>query len=181
MKKITFLLLALLTLNAVQAQKKVEKLDEFTASNGITYKVGDEIKLGRGSDTDGRFVYVNMGGWGTVLAATSDANYNAEQNRLGAANSGLIVTIKKIKKYDQKRYKGVYFTVGGGNITNYVIDIENAIATCEVENCKDNENIAQSSTDKYDQLEKIKKLFDNGVLSKEEYEAEKKKVLEKGN
>ena len=99
MKKTTLLIIAILTLNSmqVQAQKKVEKLDEYSTSNGVTYKVGDEFKLGQGSDTNGKFVYVNIGGWGMST--------NAEANRLGAANAGLIVTLKKIKKYNYKRYK----------------------------------------------------------------------------
>jgi hypothetical protein len=170
MKNTTFYIIIVLTLNFLQAQKKVEKLEEFTASNEITYKVGDEIKLGQGSDTNGKFVYVNIGGWGVST--------NAETNRLGAANAGLIVTVKKIKKYNYKRYKGVYFTVGGGNITNYVIDIENAIKSCEVENCNDKKAITESKPDKYDQLAKLKKLLDEGVLTKEEYDSEKKKILE---
>lgn len=173
MKKITFLIIAILTLNLAQAQKKVEKLEEFTASNGITYKIGDEVKLGRGSDTNGKFVYVNIGGWAVSA--------NPEENRLGAANSGLLVTIKKINKYNYKRYKGVYFTVGGGNITNYTIDIESAIKTCEVENCTkevQKVEVVGNTSDKYDQLKKIKKLLDEGVLTQEEYDAEKKKILE---
>ena len=116
MKKITFLIIAVFTLNLSQGQKKKEKLTEFIASNNIKYKIGDEIKLGRGSDTNGKFVYINI----TGLAMSSDP----DQNRLGAANAGLLVTIKKIFKYNYKRYKGVYFTVGGGNIANYSLDIE---------------------------------------------------------
>nr|BFF40407.1 hypothetical protein BACY1_22120 [Tenacibaculum mesophilum] len=172
MKKTTLLIIAIMTLNSMQvkAQKKVEKLKEYTASNGVTYKVGDEFKLGQGSDTNGKFVYVNIGGWGMST--------NAESNRLGAANSGLIVTLKKIKKYNYKRYKGVYFTVGGGNITNYTIDIENAIKSCEIEICNDKKEVAESKPDKYDQLAKLKKLLDDGVLTQEEYDAEKKKILE---
>lgn len=173
MKKITFLIIAILTLNLAQAQKKIEKLEEFTASNGITYKIGDEVKLGRGSDTNGKFVYVNIGGWAIST--------NPEENRLGAANAGLLVTIKKINKYNHKRYKGVYFTVGGGNITNYTLDIENAIKTCEVENCTkevQKVEVVGNTSDKYDQLKKIKKLLDDGVLTQEEYDAEKKKILE---
>lgn len=171
MKKITLLIITVLMMNIVHAQDKVEKLEEYTASNGITYKVGDEIKLGRGSDTNGKFVYVNIGGWGMST--------DAETNRLGAANSGLIVTVKKIKSYNYKRYKGVYFTVGGGNLTNYNLDIENAIATCEIEDCKkEGESAANSTTDKYDQLKKLKQLFDDGILTEEEYNVEKKKLLE---
>jgi hypothetical protein len=173
MKKITFLIIAILTLNLSHAQKKREKLSEFTASNGITYKIGDEIKLGRGSDTNGKFVYVNIGGW----AISS----NPEDNQLGAANAGLIVTVKKINKYNYKRYKGIYFTVGGGNITNYTLDIENAIKTCEVENCTEEVQkveVIGNTSDKYDQLKKIKKLLDDGILTQEEYDSEKKKILE---
>lgn len=170
MKKITLLIIAMLTLNSIQAQKKVEKLEEYTASNGITYKVGDEFKLGQGSDTNGKFVYVNIGGWAMST--------NAEENRLGAANTDLIVTLKKIKKYNKKRFKGVYFTVGGGNITNYTIDIENAIKSCEIEICKNENNVAVSKPDKYDQLAKLKKLLDNEVLTQEEYDTEKKEILE---
>ena len=173
MKKIIFLIIAILTLNLTYGQKKREKLSEFTASNGITYKIGDEIKLGQGSDTNGKFVYVNIGGWAVST--------NPEANRLGAANAGLIVTVKKINKYNYKRYKGVYMTVGGGNITNYTLDIENAIKTCEVENCTkevQKVEIVGNTTDKYDQLKKIKKLLDEGILTQEEYDAEKKKILE---
>lgn len=174
MKKLLLLSFVLFAISNLQAQKKIEKLDDYKASNGITYKVGDEIKLGRGSDTNGRFVYVNMGGWGAAMSG------NPEQNWLGAANAGLLVTIKKIKKYNYKRYKGVYFTVGGGNITNYTIDIENAIATCEIENCNQEDNSSTAATDKYDKLAKVKKLFDDGVLTKEEYETEKEKILKQG-
>lgn len=43
------------------------------------------------------------------------------------------------------------------------------------------ETIAQSSakaaTDKYDRIVKIKELYDSGALSKDEFEAEKKKIL----
>lgn len=174
MKKITFLIFAVFTLNWANSQNTTEKLSEYTASNGVTYKIGDEVKLGRGSDTNGKFVYVNIGGWAVSL--------NPEENRLPAGSSGLIVTIKKINKYDYKRYKGVYFIVGGGNITNYTIDIENAIKTCEVENCikeVQKAEVTGNQPDKYDQLAKLKKLLDDGILTQEEYDAEKKKILEK--
>jgi hypothetical protein len=171
MKKITIVLMVLfITVNA-NAQR-VEKLDEYKASNGETYKVGDQVKLGRGSDDNGKFVYVNIGGWAVST--------NPEANRLPASNAGLLVTIKKIKKYDGKRYKNVIFTVGGGNITNYMLDIENAIATCEVEKCseKTNGQTVIQSDNKYDKLKKLKELFDEGVLDAGEYEKEKKKLLD---
>jgi len=47
---------------SVNAQN-VKKLNEYKASNGITYKIGDEIKLGKGSNDNGNIVYVTMVGW----------------------------------------------------------------------------------------------------------------------
>ena len=39
--------------------------------------------------------------------------------------------------------------------------------------------IVTDNSDKYDQLERIKSLYDDGVLTKEEFENEKKKILSK--
>src|SRR5690606_41705737 len=106
---------------------------------------------------------------------------NSEGDRLGAANAGLNVTIKKMNKYSCEGQKGVYFTVGGGNITNSILDIENASKTCEVEICNkevQKVEIIGDTSDKYDQLEKIKKLLNEGILTQEEYDTEKKKILE---
>ncbi len=171
MKKL--LLLGIFSFVFVSANaQKVEKLKKYKASNGIIYKVGDQIKLGRGSGANGAFVYVTMGGWAMIESG--------KITPLAPSNAGLIVKIKKIKKYNYKHYKGVYFTVGGGNITNYNIDIENAIAAGEIQspiNKKLTQEKNNNNNDKYDELLKIKKLFDMGVLTKEEYEAEKKKIL----
>jgi hypothetical protein len=171
MKKLLLLGIMSFVFVSVNAQK-VEKLNEFKASNGVTYKVGDQIKLGRGSGANGAFVYVTIGGWGMVASG--------KVTPLPPSDAGLIVTIKKIRKYNYKHYKGVYFTVGGGNITNYNVDIENAIATGEIFDPKAKKIAKEKGNavpDKYDELMKIKKLFDQGVLTKEEYEAEKKKIL----
>lgn len=176
MKSLLLLVIMTSLFISVDAQNIIQ-LEEYTASNGITYKIDDEIKLGRGSNDNGKFIYVTMGGW--ALAS-------GEVTPLGAANAGLIVTVKKIKKYDYKRYKGIYFTVGGGNITNYNLDIENAILTCEIHDCKkakveENkvEKTSNDSSDMYEKLKKFKELYDQGILTKEEFDNEKKYLLEK--
>ncbi|MBA7541676.1 hypothetical protein ES705_33992 [subsurface metagenome] len=174
MKNLSLLVITIFLFISANAQK-IQKLKEYKASNGITYKVGDEIKLGRGSNDNGNFVYVTMGGWAAA---------NGDVSGLGPGIAGLIVTVKKIKKYNYKRYKGVYFTVGGGNITNYNLDIENAILTCEIQDCKKNDvakSDSKESSDMYAELKKLKELYDNGILTKEEYEKEKKEILDKNN
>jgi hypothetical protein len=50
---------------------------------------------------------------------------------IGSAYSGLNVIIKKIKQVTFKGAVKTGFIVGGGNI-NYLLLIEDAIATCEI-------------------------------------------------
>ncbi|WP_281991194.1 SHOCT domain-containing protein [Aquimarina aggregata] len=170
MKKITFLFITIsaLIFNIGHAQKKVQKLTEYKASNDVIYKTGDRIKMGKGSSTNGDFVYLKIAGW---MAGSPDAT------PIGSAYAGMELKIKKIKRYNHKMFKGVYFTIGGGNIVNYNLDIENAISTCEIQNCTGKTRTNIAIDDKYDQLKKIKKLFDDGILSEEEYKTEKTKIL----
>ena len=103
---------------------------------------------------------------------------NIYQNQLPPSYAGLSVKLKKIKSFQHKTLgNSVVFTVGGGNITNYTLDIENAIATCEVEICNNAKVVNISKSDKYDQLAKLKKLLDQGILTKEEYHIEKTILL----
>ena len=39
-----------------------QRLDEYKATNGITYHEGDTVRLGRGSAPNGDFLYLQMGG-----------------------------------------------------------------------------------------------------------------------
>lgn len=143
-----------------------QTLPEYKASNGITYKPGDTVKLGRGSHPNGDFRYLVMGG----LAASGGDSDNIPKHY-----SGMNVIIKKIKTQKMKGAEKVWFIVGAGNIVNYNLAIEDAIATCEVSDCK---NQTAASSDKYDQLAKLKGLLDSGVITQEEYDKEKKKLLD---
>ncbi|MGY0408335.1 MAG: hypothetical protein ACWIPJ_08290 [Polaribacter sp.] len=59
MKNIT-LAFALIFTVIISAQKKVEKLKKYKASNGVVYKIGDNITLNRGSNFNGSFNYVTI-------------------------------------------------------------------------------------------------------------------------
>ena len=116
---------------AVQAQKN---LGEYKASNGITYKKGDTIKLGHGSMPNGDFKYVEIGGWASV--GEYDQKKTSDHNNLNKKYSGLSVVVKKVQSQKWKDTEKVSFIVSGENITNYYLHIEDAIQSCEIADCK---------------------------------------------
>lgn len=160
-------------------ERKKNDPNRYTASNGITYTIGDTVKLGMGSSPNGNFRYLNIGGWGAVLLYNS--NDGVEQFDIGRGYSGLNVNIKAIRYYKFKGATKVYFSVGGGNITNYILDIESAIATCEVVPCKGNNSgttiIQPLST--ADEIKKLHELKKDGIITEEEFEQQKQKLLSK--
>jgi hypothetical protein len=167
MKNILIFLCLIASLNAYTQSYK--NLSNYLAPNGINYKVGDKIKLGRGSSSNGKFIYIVSYGW--------NESTNSEDNMLSGSEAGSFVFIKKIKQYNLTRDTNTYFIVSLGGLTRYRLDIVNAIKTCEIDNC--NKEVEKNELDKYDLLLKIKNLYDKGVLTKEEYEQEKKEILNK--
>ncbi|TGV01490.1 SHOCT domain-containing protein [Flavivirga rizhaonensis] len=169
--------------NGTYNKKKDNKIvnETYAASNGVVYHVGDTITLGRGSSPNGDFNYLQMGGFYNTLSVLN-GEYDDIASSIGRNYSGLNVEIKKIKEINFKGASKVIFVVGGGNITNYNLMIEDAISTCEIKNCSDTYNkpqiVYQKQEDKYDKLKKVKELLDTGVLTQEEFENEKKKLLE---
>jgi hypothetical protein len=82
-------LLCLITMCAF-TQKKTE----YTASNGVTYHVGDTVRLGRGSSPQGKFEYVQIGGWASAFV--TDAGKGDEKYDLERGFAGMRAVIKKI-------------------------------------------------------------------------------------
>ena len=170
--KTTILLLAVMLSGIMSAN--AQKKTEYKASNGIVYHVGDTIQLGRGSRDDGTFNYLQMGG---VYMAMSGEYATG----VGKNYSGFNVVIKKIKETRLKGAVRTYFVVGGGNITNYWLMIDDALATGEVvdptKNKAGEKEESASESSKADKLRELKQLLDEGILTQEEFDAEKKKVL----
>lgn len=154
-----------------------QKLKEYKASNGITYRIGDTVKLGRGSDPNGNFMYVQIGGWGKAF--TYESGKGAAQYDLDRNFAGTAAVIKKIRNEKAHGADRIVFTVGLGNISNYDMYIEYAIATCEIADCKKNLTMTaeQPKASNAEELAKYKKLLDQGAITKAEYEAVKKKLL----
>lgn len=99
---------------AAFAQKN---LPEYKASNEITYHAGDTVKLGKGSGPTHEFLY--------FLTSSGIS--------LQRGYSGGTVVIKKIHRVRFRGIDKVYFETGPSKNLLY---IEDAIAYCEVEDCK---------------------------------------------
>ena len=195
MKKIlTALTLTLIFSNAFSQDKdstlsKLEKDTLFTTS-GYKIVMGQDINLGTGSTPDGDFKFIrrNSSGFGTMMVMTDNNSYNKSQLSLPRNMAGHKGKVVKIVTRGNKKIGITYeplITFGSGR---YEIDVDNAIASGEIvvpdefkpkpKNATTVVEVKQQAS-VADELTKLKKLCDEGVLTKEEYEAQKKKLLEK--
>ena len=166
MKSIVFAMFLLFSISTFAQQ-----MESYTASNGITYNIGDEIVLGRGSGQNGMFVYLLMGGI-----------YASSVPSIPSSYSGLKATIKKIKQQEnmQNRLMFVVHVKVPMSVASFNLFIEDAIATCEIADCK-KKDIAPvtivNTPSKFDELKKLKDLLDAGAITEQEYQTEKEKLL----
>jgi len=146
-----------------------QKVNEYKASNGITYTTGDVVKLGMGSGNNGGFNYVYSAILGGVdLRSTASSGY-----------SNTTPTIKKLKFLNVGTgNKKMFFAIALTSINTYMVDIESAIQSCEVTPCNKS---TDNPTSKYDELKKLKELLDQGIITQAEFDNEKKKILERDN
>jgi hypothetical protein len=172
MKHLLLISCILVTLHA-----QSQKIKSYSASNGVIYHENDTLKIGRGSMPNGDFKYIEMGGWGAIASYSSEKG--SSQFNVSKSYSGFNMIIKKIKEYELKGGKKIIFTVGAGNITNYVVYIENAIATCEVEPCNDGKPTVTKAApvDPADELKKYFDLKERGAITQAEYDSIKNKLL----
>lgn len=127
-----YIILFLFIFIEVSAQKDFIKLDLYSASNGVTYKKGAHFLLGNGSVPNGTFKFVSSGGWDEVLYSLREIT----DNNLDATAALTESKIKQIRKFKNGHESTVIFKIGVGALTNYYINIEKAIATCEVQECQ---------------------------------------------
>ena len=141
-----------------------QSLTEYTASNNVTYHVGDTIKLGRGSAPNGDFIYCQMGDAYATMSVLGGGGGRIDQG-LPRGLSGANMIIKKIKETTFKGAKLVSFNVAGGNLVQYKILIEDALATGEL---KSN---GYTSDEALIELKKAKDKLDLGLITPEQYDS----------
>jgi hypothetical protein len=148
---------------------QAQNLTEYTASNNVTYHIGDTIKLGRGSSPSGDFRYIQLGDLYN-FASAMNGQYGEVNRGINKNNSGRNVIVKKIKEVKIKGSKVVYFYIAGGNISQYQILIEDALATGEV---KSN---GYTSDEALAELKRSKDKLDLGLIKQEQFDSIKVKL-----
>ena len=164
--------------------------DTLFTMSGYKIVVGQEINLGTGSTPDGDFKFIrrNSSGFGTMMVMTDNNAYNKSELSLPRTMAGHKGKVVKIVTRGNKKIGITYeplVTFGSGR---YEIDVDNAIAVGEIvvpDEFKPKPKTATTIVEVKqpisvaDELMKLKKLYDDSVLTKDEFEAQKEKLLEK--
>lgn len=112
-----------------------KKRDGLILSNGKVIWEGEQIKCGRGTLPSGDFKYIHSSNtsWLNIVSMDARAPKDGTETAIGRQYSGLMLTVKKVKKVGTKRLGYKYqLVVGGGNIVNYQCEIEDALAVGEI-------------------------------------------------
>ena len=193
MKKIVFALMIFSSLvchsqkkskeerQAILDQKKaaIKSKDTLVANNGMKFYSGAKIKLGVGSTDDGNFKFIRINSGSFFSYYGDDSQKVNSANSLPRDQSGYNVTIKRVENRGNNKKGFVKYAVFTSGIVNYEIDIENAISSGEIESIKNNtsEKVTVNNFSVADELIKLKKLLDDGVINKEEFDKQKEKLL----
>ena len=162
------------------------KGDTLVTSSGFKVYRGQKLKMGKGSTPDGDFKYIRRS---ATSLFNNTSTYHAaanSSNALPRRSSQLEYEVVRIDERGSKKHGYVYYPIIGTGFGRYEIDIDNAIEAGELQvpneykpQQKNNTVVVNSQLSLADELAKLKKLYDDGTLNKEEYEAAKKKLLEK--
>jgi len=173
MKTILLILLSFPLLSTAQrSQSKFENDTLYTSSGFKIYK-GQTLHFGKGTRKNGKFRYINIK---SETAATSLAN-----------NS---IVVKQLKNYGISQLGNGYIEIIGSIVfkdgSKGYVDIHMAFDHA-IENSPNlpSELIVPAefrnkpTFSVADELDKLNKLYQDGILTKEEFESQKKKLLEK--
>ena len=172
-KKILSFLLLFVGGNAVSQTKLVN--DTLFLSNGATIIKGEQLHFGVGS---------NMATKGFNFIYTNPASFTAPGMQLGGSWAGLQMLVSDFKEYNRKKTGHKYIVVlRGEGIVRYWCDIEPAIEAKEVivmEISKDiqaKNSISDMSV--ADEIRKLNQLKNDSIITEDEFQAQKKKLLDK--
>jgi hypothetical protein len=175
---ICFAILRLESFSQIVGKKMTDPIKIF---DSVSVKPGDTLYLGTGTDRRGDFVYIyqppNI--WAGVAEQSLSRTYS---------NKYAIVKFFKVQ-HDKRTGDKTVAVVNPFGGLNFIADLEGAITNQEIiainqrSLLKKKEPhvivVQQQSQSLADELVKLKKLYDDGTLSKEEYDAAEKKLIDK--
>lgn len=149
MKKSLLIIIMLLTIQMINAQ------EHYKSVSGLTFYVGDTIKIGQP---------LSHLGWRSIYDKRGE-DYITNKNLI--AKEVTIIAIDTINK-------PVNFSINYKNKI-FKVDIDEALRNKEI---IPQLELAPIGISKYDKLIQLKELLDKEILTKEEFDNEKKKILE---
>lgn len=162
----------------VQAQIVGKSVPEFKTTAGTVVHVGDTLRLGRGTLATGEFQYVYVPA--NVFTGSKQINFSSQM-------SNLTVRVKDLRFQQSKNYGNKTVAVVKANTLNGCVDLDAAesageLITTNTRRAAISAAVAPASTaaplSTADELSKLKKLYDQKVLTKAEYDAQKAKLLQ---
>lgn len=153
-------------------EAKEATADGYKTESGWVIKEGDKIQTGRGTMPNKSFAYIY-----NAPGITLDVS----RTPLGATWSSKQATVKKITFSGTKKSGFTpIIVVGMGHLNNYWVEIESAITAGEIippAEFQKKEVPSTGTASVADELKKLKELLDAGAITQEEYDQQKKKIL----
>lgn len=157
--------------------------DTLILNDGNRFVIGEQLKLGRGSGNNNSFIYIYLSPTNWVNVASGNPNNTDRSLPATWANNEMQIKDFKLNGTKKQGFKW-YVVLGGGNIANYWCEIVQALDSGEVETPLTKEKskaetttVIQQAPSKAAELKALKELLDEGVLTQEEFETEKQKIL----
>ena len=167
MKKILFILLFFPLITFAQKPLPRREKDTLYTSSGFNIYVGQTLKFGTGSGNNGKFKYVNIKNEVTYASLTNNS-----------------VVVKQLKNFGISSLGNAYIEIIGTIIfkdgSKGYIDIhmafDNAIKySTELIVPDEFRNVQKGTT--ADEIIKLNKLYRDSIITKEEFETQKQKLL----
>lgn len=182
MKRFTPLLLLVGTLagpalpGTTQAQIVGKSVPDFTTTAGTQVHIGDTLRLGRGTLPTGEFQFVYVPA--NVFTGSKQVNFSSQLNHL-------TVRVKDLRFQHSKLYGDKTVAVIKANTLNGCVDLNAAEEAGEIITSHTRRAAVSAAApppttslpSTADELLKLKKLYDQKVLTKAEYDAQKAKLL----
>jgi len=160
--------------------------DTLYTISGFKVYTGQELQIGVGTMPDADFKFIRISST-SLLHHGSMNGFNGLENKANSLprnTSGQKLKVLRFDKRGDSKHGYVYYPILN-YYTRYEVDIDNAINSAEIVVPEEfrpkqkplvvemNQNISVA-----DELIKLKKLMDEGVITNEEFQSQKKKLLD---